>query len=100
MQNELINERPELAINLLGVNKSTESSGNSIINDNNRSIPWLQDRPDVNAWSSWEVTRRDVIILDPHNQIVAVFNCTAKNLSDTDNYNELKAILIDLAEDN
>lgn len=62
-----------------------------------RVLPWLQDRPDVDVWSLWRVEYRDVVILDTQNRPVAVYNLTAHDLADTNDYAELKALLLEKA---
>ena len=60
-------------------------------------LPLLQDTEDANVWDSWDVTYRDVIILNDENERVAVFNLTTYSLSDDDNYEALRSLLISTA---
>ena len=60
-----------------------------------RILPWLQDTAEQRVWQDkWQVTSRDVVVLDAENRKVAVFNCTTHNLADPGNYEALKAILL------
>ena len=93
MQAELEVERPDLAIELHGVNGTGHESGNTLA-CTGRVLPWLQDDATRNVWAAWGVTYRDVIILDDLNQLVTIFNLTAENLEIPENYAELKALLI------
>ena len=102
IQDDLAIERPDLAIQLLGVNKAGLEGGNQTIIDEGRTLPWLQD-VDLDAdgnsdtWIAWAVTYRDVVILDGENWPVAVFNVTDYDLSESANYNALKEWLVEAA---
>ena len=90
MQTELAAEGYDirlLAINEIGF------SGLSGMSDRG-DLPILQDTSAENVWTDWDVTFRDVVILDRDNQKVGVFNLTTDSLSDPDNYAALKALLI------
>ena len=101
MQTDLDTNYPALDINLLGVNSYDQQSGNTSATTG-RDIPWLQD-VDSNGngisdlWTSWEVTPRDVVILDGANQKVGTYNLTVYDLEVTANYNTLRQMLIDAA---
>lgn len=56
-------------------------------------LPILQDTAAVDAWGSWGVTYRDVVVLDANNEVVGVFNLTSNSLSDPANYAALKNML-------
>ncbi|MEW5739988.1 MAG: hypothetical protein AB1938_13735 [Myxococcota bacterium] len=60
-----------------------------------RTLPWLQDRADVDVWRAWAVEYRDVIILDADNQRVGVYNLTLHDLSQPANQAALKQLLLD-----
>lgn len=67
-----------------------------------RNIPWLQDVDSDNngvsdIWEQWGVTFRDVVILDVNNEKVDVYNVTAHNLSDPQNYDTLREMFITAA---
>ena len=68
-----------MAVQILGVNEIGQESGNGIIT-HGRSLPWIQDTPEQGVWSAWRVTFRDVVVLDPSNRAIAVFNLTAHDL--------------------
>ena len=61
-------------------------------------IPVLQDTSEFFVWESWDVTFRDVVILDRSNEKVGEFNLTTDSLSNPANYEALKALLIASAE--
>ena len=79
-------------IRLLGVNQISASSGNAAA-CTGKDIPWLQDSMDVQAWTKWDVTYRDVCILDENNELIGVYNLTQHNLADASSYDELKLML-------
>ena len=90
MQNELAGS--DVAI--LGLNQIGSESGNDV-NCDGRDIPWLQDNTTDRTWDLWEVTYRDVYILNRANELVAVYNLTTNNLGDAAKYAELKALIED-----
>lgn len=93
MSGELESDAPG-AIAILGVNAAGQEGGNAVA-VKERTIPWLQDTPEVDAWGSWHVTWRDVVVLDQKNDVRAVFNLTEHDLNNPDNYQALKQLLQD-----
>ena len=69
-----------------------------------RDLAWLQDvDADGNRVSDvwydlWEITYRDVIVVDHAGQVVDVLNLTANNLADSENYDFLLNLLVSTAE--
>ncbi len=55
-----------------------------------RDIPFLQEGPGDNVWKSWNVTFRDVWVLNGAGMPVAVYNLTVHDLATPANYQELK----------
>ena len=96
MQEELAAEYPELAIQVLAINE-IGFSGLSGMSDRG-DLPLLQDVAEESVWSDWDVTFRDVVILDSNNEKVGEFNLTTHSLAVPENYAELKALLIASAE--
>lgn len=99
MQRQLSLEYPQLKISILGVNETVAEVGNSTVTAG-RDLPWLQD-VDGNAnglsdvWHDlWDVTYRDVVILNGDGEQVDVYNLTVNNLADTDSFGELKDKLL------
>ncbi len=99
MQKDLDANHPELGIRILGVNGAgSYASGNSQATAG-RDIPWLQDVDldldgQADVWTSWDVTYRDVVILDGENQKLGVFNLTTYDLQNSDNYDTLRQSLV------
>lgn len=89
-------ERTARPIRILGINQRGQESGNADMTAG-RVLPWLQDTAAANVWKRWNVTFRDVIILDAENRRVTSFNLTSHDLSGAGNYAELKALLLDAA---
>jgi hypothetical protein len=58
-----------------------------------RSLPWLQDTAEADVWGRWDVTVRDIVILDRHNVVFTVFNAGNLDLSRQVNYDNLKSLL-------
>jgi len=97
MQQELASEHPELPIHLLAVNADGYESGLGdicAVGD----LPVLQDTDSVDVWGRWDATWRDVIILDRDNLPVATYNLSTHSLADPDDYAELKALLVEVAQ--
>lgn len=96
MQAELDTIATAMPIRILGLNETGQESGNSAIVVDN-TIPWLQDTAAQDVWSDWDVTYRDVIVLDDENKVAGVFNLTDHDLSNPAEYNALKAMLVGVA---
>lgn len=60
-----------------------------------RTLPWLQDRADVDVWGAWQVEYRDVVIRDATGARVGVYNLTLHDLADPANQAALKQRLLD-----
>lgn len=77
---------------ILGVNEIGQEADNAVACVG-KDLPWLQETANHLAWTVWDVTYRDVIILDRSNRKVATYNLTDHNLADPANYLELKGLL-------
>ena len=95
MQSELIAEGIDASI--LGVNEVGFDSANDTITEG-RDLPWLQETDEALVWTPWDVTYRDVIVLDGENKVFGVFNLTSQSLAEEDNYNTLKTLIIGAAQ--
>ena len=99
MQAELDAEHPDLNIQLLAIGREdardASLSGMSALGD--LPVLWSPDVGDV--WTAWEAGFRDVVILNARNEKVAVFNLSGSgSLGSADNYEALKAALVETAE--
>jgi hypothetical protein len=79
-------------VRILGVNAVGQESGNPQMVAG-RDLPLLQETLAQPVWTTWEVTWRDVVILDAANRRIGVYNLTEHPLSEATNYAELKAML-------
>ncbi len=93
MMSDLEGQAPG-AVSLLGVNAAGLESGNAEAVDG-RSLPWLQDVAEVDAWGSWQVTWRDVVVVDAKNEVRSVFNLTEHDLHQPADYQALEQELLD-----
>lgn len=98
LQSELDASHPLLDIEILGVNDWALAMGNESVSQG-RDIPWLQDADsDDNGvsdiWEQWDVTYRDVVILDANSEKVEVYNLTVHDLADPQNYDTLRQMFI------
>jgi hypothetical protein len=98
MQAELQAERPDLAISLLAVNAPGLSDGNEDTFAAG-SLPLMQDDDTAQVWDRWNAEWRDVQVVDAENHVVQTYNLTENDLGVAENYDTLKAMLIDAAED-
>ena len=96
MQRELDAEALTRRVRLLGVNLIGAESGNAAACVG-KTIPWLQDVPAAAVWDLWQVTYRDVFILDANNHVAGVFNLTTHDLNVPAEYDALKTLLRDAA---
>ena len=53
------------------MNQTGLQSGNASITAG-RDLPWLQDTASANVWGAWNVTYRDVVVLDADNVVYYV----------------------------
>jgi hypothetical protein len=97
LQKEFDADYPQAGVFILGINEAGEESENEAMCEK-RDIPWLQDTEEANWWGSWGITWRDVVILDRDGNEADIVNLLEHNLSSTDEYAALKALLLDVAE--
>ena len=82
-----------LPVKIFGVNGIGHEGGNAD-NCNGRTLPWLQDVAGVDVWTLWNVTYRDVILLNADNEVVDVYNLTSNDLANPANYEALRNMLV------
>ncbi len=101
LQQDLRDSYPALRIQLMGVNERGQEPGNASAIAG-RTLPWLQD-VDANSdgksdvFTSWQVTLRDIVILDGSNAKVGVYNATQHDLGNAANLATLRGMLVDAA---
>lgn len=98
MQNQLIAENADTIIRLMGMNAAGHEGANDGITPLG-DIPWLQDNHGQEVWQEWEVTLRDVVILDPENKFESVYNLTVHDLNLAENRAALIALLKTIAHE-
>lgn len=93
---------PILNIQIIGLNEVGHEVANDLMTTG-RTTPWLQD-VDANAnqvsdvwYELWDVTYRDVIIVNGQNEPVDVYNLTTNDLGVAANYAALRDKLVDAA---
>lgn len=96
MQRELDQAAGTGRIRILGVNAAGEEQDNGLAVQD-RTLPWLQDTPEENAWGDWAVTWRDVVILDRENRKIVVYNLTQHNLVRSAAFDSLRTMLLNAA---
>ena len=93
---ELKAGNPSINIEILGINQNTDTAYNDLAIAN-RTLAWLQDTVSNSVWTSWDVTWRDVRILDSRNQLYAVYNLTSQDLAQPLNRAALKQLFLQAA---
>jgi hypothetical protein len=91
--NEVQATKPDLNVEALGINMIGEESYNLFVTAA-RKLPWLQDTSQNSVWTKWDVTYRDVRIVDSLGRLRGVYNLTVHDLSSTNNYLELKQMFL------
>ena len=94
MQNEFDAMAIDPGIHILGINQVGQESQNDL-NCEGRDIPWLQETLSEPVWLPWDVTYRDVVIVDGTNRRLTAFNLTDKDLAIPANYEALKTLLLE-----
>ena len=63
-----------------------------------RVLPWTQDIPEVDAWGRWDVTLRDLFILDRNGVLITKINLTSFNPDPNStcgqNYDTIKNVIL------
>src|SRR5687768_10837987 len=93
MQAEILAANPASAIRILAVNDVGEEGSVALAAGAEHVIPILQDTLEVGAWGAWNVTYRDVVILDGEGKCLGVYNLTEHNLGLPSDYADLLAFL-------
>ncbi len=97
LQDEIRGEGWADDVQILGVNQIGHESGNESACIG-KDLPWLQETAQQPIWTPWDITYRDVVILDGSNRKVSTYNLTNQDLSQPGNYAALKALLRAAAE--
>lgn len=96
MAAELKATNPAVNIEILGINRTNQSAFNQFVIAST-TLPWLQDTLPGSVWDLWQVTWRDVRILDPQGRLFAVYNLTTYDLAEATNRATLKQLFLDAA---
>lgn len=101
MQGELESTYPILNIQIVGINEfGQDPAGANDLMTANRTTPWLQDgdsngNQTSDVWyDKWNVTYRDVIVLNGQNEMTDVYNLTSHDLGVAENYATMRDKLI------
>ena len=73
-----------VALPIVGVNAAGLDAYNDAFTDG-RSLPWLQDEANVDAWGAWGAEWRDAVVLDADLRVVDKRNLTSFDLTDDAN---------------
>ena len=89
--NSELSEDP--SVKIFGINAVGKETGNEFVT-HERDTPWLQDVEGVEAWDLWQVSYRDVYVLDSEQTLIARVNLTDLDLTETESYDYLKDLLL------
>lgn len=84
------------------MNEDGQQSANDVVTANS-DVPWLQDVDDdqnnvSDVWyDRWQITYRDVWLVDAANELAGVYNLTSHDLANPVNYNTLRRMVVDVA---
>ena len=96
MQAEINLEDTTVPVRILGINEAEKGTNTSFTEG--RALAWIQDTPNTNVWRSWNVTYRDLWILDENNEVLSVINLTSENVTEAPVYANIKETLLNYAE--
>ena len=83
-----------MAVQLHAVNEIGYSSGIETAVEKG-TLPLLQDDSTQEVWARWDVTYRDVVVLDGENRIAGVVNLSNNSLANESTWNTLKSLLLE-----
>ena len=61
-------------------------------------LPILQDELEIDMWDRWQITYRDVVVVDENLKPIARINLTDNSLSDEPVYNALLNLIKDVIQ--
>jgi hypothetical protein len=88
----------DIPAQIIGINESGYEEGNESVVEG-RTLPWLQDTEEINAWELWEVGYRDVFIVDESGTLRYRFNLSSQDLRNPAHFQTLTQIIVGLTED-
>jgi hypothetical protein len=88
-----------LKVTIIGINEIGHESGNTQVSSV-ANLPMLQDVEEQNVWGVWNVTYRDVVIVNTQGQEIGVYNLSKNDLNEPDSFAALKTMLVDAASSN
>jgi hypothetical protein len=95
--NNVSRVQPGLRVEILGVNRISDAPYNGLILQSMNVLPWLQDTTDQAVWTRWQITYRDVLVLDSLNRPVLKDNLTSHDLGIAANRAALENALLQIA---
>lgn len=96
MQHEIDAAHPRREVRILAINMIDAESGIPEMCQG-RTLPVVQDDNDHLIWHRWNVTYRDVFILDPQNEQAGALNLTQHGLATQANYDSLRTMILEIA---
>lgn len=96
LQQDLNKNLPSSKVNILAINEVGEDSANDVaaaLSD----LPLLQDTRSEDVWGNWDVTWRDVQVVDTDGVVTDILNLTSNDIDETQNYDNLKSMIVNAA---
>jgi hypothetical protein len=98
MQQEVAAANPRHEVHMHAINQIGKEGGIDGMCQG-RTLPVCQDDTQHNVWESWKITYRDVVIVDPGGDVAGVYNLTEHTLAEPANYDSLKAMILQVANE-
>ena len=96
MQQDLNRNLPSSKVNILAVNEVGHESANSVAAATG-DLPLLQDTNADDVWTDWDVTYRDVRVVDADGELRGIYNLTRNDITNSRNYSILREMIVDAA---
>lgn len=96
MQRDLNRNLPSSKVNILAVNEVGHESANDLAASTG-DLPLLQDTRADDVWGDWEVTYRDVQVVDADGELSAIYNLTRNDITQSGNYDTLREMIVNAA---
>ncbi len=93
MLSELKAAKPDLNIEIVGINRFDQAYGNDGLTAL-CTFPWLQDMANVDAWTLWKANKDDVFIVDGSGCQQGLFPLSQYDLTNPQNRETLKQMLL------
>ena len=95
MQQELQASGVSPAVQIIAINAAAFEAGVDDMSDEG-DLPLLQDTETIDLWGLWDITYRDVVVVDAALVPIARINLTTHDLATATTYDALKRLILDV----